>query len=341
MDYIGHICPVCDKRFHADDDVVVCPECGTPHHRACYESLGHCANSERHDEGYDYTAEQHELPKIKKCPSCGKENDENSFFCKYCGTSLSGDQPRRNTATQQSQPGAGFPFGGGAFRNAEGNQDENGQPIPFLDPLAGVPNDADFGEGVNAGEAAKYVKQNTPYFSRVFYNISTFNRSKFNFSAALLTSAYLLYRKMYKVGAALFALQLAIFSIVLYFTIVYRSVFENFTNNVMGQGQDYMTMVNNYSVYLSKLSSTDLMILYLPVIAMLVFFVIKIVVGACFNRLYMKHCKQQITQIKNQATEGENPETLLQTKGGVNMALAASVFGSAMIIYYFTNILII
>ena len=339
MDYIGHICPVCDKRFHADDDVVVCPECGTPHHRECYESLGHCANNDRHSEGYDYTAEQHELPKIKKCPSCGKENDENSFFCKYCGASLTTGQQRSEQEQQQGK--TGIPFGPWSVQASTEYQDENGQTVPFLDPLAGVPRDADFGDGVNAGEAAKYVKQNTPYFIRVFSNICSFNRSKFNFSAALLTSAYLLYRKMYKVGAALFTLQLAIFSIVLYFTIVYRSVFENFTSNVMGQDQDYMTMVNNYSVYLSKLSSTDLMILYLPGIAMLVFFVIKIVVGACFNRLYMKHCKQQITQIKNQATEGENPETLLQTKGGVNMALAASVFGSAMIIYYFTNILII
>lgn len=30
MDYIGFRCPVCDKNFHADDDVVVCPVCGTP-----------------------------------------------------------------------------------------------------------------------------------------------------------------------------------------------------------------------------------------------------------------------------------------------------------------------
>ncbi|MGN1051081.1 MAG: RING finger protein, partial [Acutalibacteraceae bacterium] len=48
MDYIGYKCPVCEKNFHADDDIVVCPECGAPHHRSCYEQIGKCAFSEKH-----------------------------------------------------------------------------------------------------------------------------------------------------------------------------------------------------------------------------------------------------------------------------------------------------
>ena len=27
MDYIGEKCPVCEKIFTADDDIVVCPDC--------------------------------------------------------------------------------------------------------------------------------------------------------------------------------------------------------------------------------------------------------------------------------------------------------------------------
>ena len=30
MDFLGKKCPVCSKNFHEDDDIVVCPECGTP-----------------------------------------------------------------------------------------------------------------------------------------------------------------------------------------------------------------------------------------------------------------------------------------------------------------------
>ncbi len=32
----GYICPVCMKKFTETDDIAVCPECGTPHHRECY-----------------------------------------------------------------------------------------------------------------------------------------------------------------------------------------------------------------------------------------------------------------------------------------------------------------
>ena len=34
-DYINEKCISCGKEFTKDDDVVVCPECGTPYHRGC------------------------------------------------------------------------------------------------------------------------------------------------------------------------------------------------------------------------------------------------------------------------------------------------------------------
>ena len=36
MKYENETCPVCGEKFTADSDVVVCPDCGTPHHRECY-----------------------------------------------------------------------------------------------------------------------------------------------------------------------------------------------------------------------------------------------------------------------------------------------------------------
>ncbi len=37
MDYTGKKCPICSEKFKADDDIVVCPKCGAPYHRSCYE----------------------------------------------------------------------------------------------------------------------------------------------------------------------------------------------------------------------------------------------------------------------------------------------------------------
>lgn len=48
MKYTNYKCPVCNNQFVEEDDVVVCPECGTPHHRECYIQNGKCANADKH-----------------------------------------------------------------------------------------------------------------------------------------------------------------------------------------------------------------------------------------------------------------------------------------------------
>ena len=45
-------CPVCNNTFEHDDDIVVCPECGTPHHRECYIENKSCANNHKHSEDF-------------------------------------------------------------------------------------------------------------------------------------------------------------------------------------------------------------------------------------------------------------------------------------------------
>ncbi|MCL2087137.1 MAG: hypothetical protein FWH05_06040 [Oscillospiraceae bacterium] len=50
--FIGMASPCCNKEFAENDDIVVCPECGSPHHRACWFEKGHCANLARHGGGY-------------------------------------------------------------------------------------------------------------------------------------------------------------------------------------------------------------------------------------------------------------------------------------------------
>lgn len=56
MEFTEYKCPVCDKQFKKGDDVVVCPECGAPHHRECYEKEGHCHFADKH--GADFSFER-------------------------------------------------------------------------------------------------------------------------------------------------------------------------------------------------------------------------------------------------------------------------------------------
>lgn len=48
MEFTELKCPVCGLQFTESDDVVVCPDCGAAHHRACWQSVGHCACADSH-----------------------------------------------------------------------------------------------------------------------------------------------------------------------------------------------------------------------------------------------------------------------------------------------------
>lgn len=52
--YENKSCPVCKNQFTEDDDIVYCPDCGTPHHRECWNLVGHCVNQGLHKSNYSY-----------------------------------------------------------------------------------------------------------------------------------------------------------------------------------------------------------------------------------------------------------------------------------------------
>ena len=87
--YEGLVCDVCGKPFDKDSDIVVCPDCGTPHHRECWHQLGHCINEIRHDEGFEWQAPVKEVPQGSiECPDCHSIMPVGTMFCENCGHSL-------------------------------------------------------------------------------------------------------------------------------------------------------------------------------------------------------------------------------------------------------------
>lgn len=51
-EFYGKHCPVCRNSFREGDNVVVCPVCGTPHHRECYAKDNKCGVEEYHASGF-------------------------------------------------------------------------------------------------------------------------------------------------------------------------------------------------------------------------------------------------------------------------------------------------
>ena len=99
----GNKCPYCGKVFLTTDDIVVCPECGTPHHRSCYKEHDSCANQEKHGE-FIWTPDKRDSsntsttvfpidlnnPKDNEvvCRFCGQVNKQFSKYCSKCGNIL-------------------------------------------------------------------------------------------------------------------------------------------------------------------------------------------------------------------------------------------------------------
>lgn len=115
LDYTGIKCPVCEKPFQPGDDIVVCPQCGAPYHRECYEKEGKCIFDDLHQQGKSWeapaapkTPDTSAEIKDQECPNCGKLNAHSALFCDQCGASLSGhpaehQNQNANPASQNRQ----------------------------------------------------------------------------------------------------------------------------------------------------------------------------------------------------------------------------------------------
>ena len=171
IDTKGISCVRCHSYLFEDDDVVYCPVCGAPHHRQCYNDLGHCALEEFHGTENEYKREivikkeeVIETPKIK-CSMCGEEYDPSLGKCPNCSSAN--------------------------FSRIVVNS---------FDFLGGVPKDEDLGDGVTAEEAKNFVFANTHRYIPKFAAFKNKKKVSWNWMAFLFPGAWMLSRKMYKKG---------------------------------------------------------------------------------------------------------------------------------------------
>lgn len=310
MEFTQYKCPVCNKSFVSGDDVVVCPECGAPHHRECWEKLGCCFYEDRHSEGFSFdakaengapTEDGQQAESKNVCPACGHQNAEGTFYCGRCGAPLGSNQSRQNP--NGAQNGQGMPFDFGAA-----------QGIAF-DPLAGMNGEDELCDGIKVSEMAKFVGKNTPYFLIYFKKIVSTGRSRFNFASLLMPGIYLIYRKMTLPGilVTLFYNAIVVLSSLLN---VYLSAFLDESGSIVS-GAD----VSVYGLLLIALMLTTS-----------ANYALRVLCGLFTNRFYFGHCKKKIKKIKE-----DNPENVserLEREGGVNLGFAISLGVATIIISY-------
>ena len=326
MDYKGHVCPVCNKAFEQGDDVVVCPICGTPHHRECYEELGHCVNLNRHRENYDYRREcevNSVEPEEITCAFCGAKNPKESNFCNYCGRTLGINNANTNTQNPEKTdtPQGGF---GGSF---------------FMDPLGGVKADEDLGQNVKASEAAKFVKTSTPYFIPQFKQLKERGKTRFSFVGFIFGGGWLLYRKMNTLGIII-----SLFMALLLFGDLFTAVYYGEAIKAIDVAYNEMTneLLRNYTMnfygalgdFFKSLTSEQIANCIFRTGISILNILIRVICGIFGNRWYYKHTIKNISKIKSNSTSQQEVDTKLNTKGGVNVPIAISLIACYYIILY-------
>lgn len=331
--YSGLECPVCKEIFKDGDDIVVCPECGAPYHRSCYKQTGHCLYEDKHGTDEAWYQKEHEYQKAreKKCPRCGIINSADSLFCSKCGQSLSYDsqaQGQAPTDTAESYYSPPPPPGAGSGPGV----DPTSAPFPF-DPMGGV-NPKDHIEGIEAGDMAKFVQANTPYYMGRFLNLSAFKRGRFNFAAFIFGGGWFLYRKQYVLGIILTAFQVvaAVASTFLqyYYTIPLMNELLPNTNQAFKYNWGFTQAWNA----LAEKSPLTLFLVILPTILILFQFIERIFCGIFANRLYLKYCVKKINTIKVQTNTTQDYEAKLKETGGINTPLAFSLMICYVIISF-------
>ena len=99
------ICPYCKTKLTDGDDVVVCSDCGMPHHKECWiENQGcttfGCIGSISYSKEKDLSGSQQNTVDFEitfdgdiilgnvYCWRCGTLNDAANVYCSFCGSKL-------------------------------------------------------------------------------------------------------------------------------------------------------------------------------------------------------------------------------------------------------------
>lgn len=279
-------CVVCKAYLFEDDDVVYCPECGAPHHRECYDSIGHCGLEEFHGTDNQYKKEKIEDEKPQQetvednyitCGMCGEKYDKAEVSCPNCNTP--------NIAR------AGTRF------------------IRF-DFLGGVPADTDLGDGVTANEAKMFVGGNTHRYIPKFFKFSKGKKLSWNWLAFLVPCAWFLSRKMYLLGVLVGAIQIAISMLSIPLFVAVEPLYE-------AAGYNYVELT---SILAEKIPEIGVTAITVAFAGTLIDFILRIVTAIFGDILYRNHVIAKVNEIKRNSEEVEFD---LLRLGGVSIFAAA------------------
>lgn len=282
--YEGLSCPVCQKAFLPNEDIVVCPQCGLPHHRACWKSIGECYATAKHGTEEQWsrdTAPQQSASTNTQtnniCPKCQKNNAEYAEFCSRCGTPLAtGDW--YSAPTQTPPPAWNYYAPQYTYGNTYSNESI---------------------DGIEAEDLAAIVGNNQQYYMPRFRRMADGKSDGWNWAAFLFPQYWLFYRKQYLLGSIYLFVAL-LFSVV--YSIIAAPLQAAETNAAM------MTAMQDMQNH----------VLFYPWMALsLINLTLSVLLGIKGNQFYYNHCRNRIHTIREKTPDLSAAE--LRTYGGTSV----------------------
>ena len=308
MRYENEKCCFCGESFKNGDKIVVCPECGAPHHKSCYEINSKCAFDNLHSEGYvwtgNYTAQedtafQSRTRQTKFCPVCQAENSADAEYCENCKAPF--------LVTQQQTDAEKINIDGEYVSSEEYIDIEN---------------------TVKVGEAAVYIKSNSQKYLKTYLKAKySKSRPKFNFAAFFLSPYWFFYRKMYLPGILFAGTTMAAS---LFFMSLVRRCFPEATAYLSAaaeQGISDMTdLMQNYQKYIQTGMQQHPALYRAICFFPLVFILINLIAGFTANRLYLNKIKKDVLKIRSISPNKDTLYAYLYAKGGTSILVVVAAF---------------
>lgn len=303
--YTNEQCPVCNEHFKNDDDIAVCPYCGTPHHRECYKANSDCANHHKHNDGFKWE------------PTFVYQEDT---------------QPPAPTSEETFQSG----------QPNDINQTPFGMPF-MANPLASFPPELE--EGVKTEDVAIFVRQDAIKYIGKFQQIKngkkTWNWAAFFFAPywffyrKLYKLGAIILAVLLLLSAISFLPPAVRFANTVY---DYEAKLEELSESIEtdAEYQSAMTELSADMRTIFEENSTGIALIVFQSTASLA---VSIFIGLNANKWYYKHTISQIKKIKSENKNGDY-KPLLFASGGISFGAAfLSVLAEKAIIFALEMIL--
>ncbi|MBR6552434.1 MAG: hypothetical protein IKT89_06290 [Clostridia bacterium] len=311
MRFENQICPVCEEKFKENDEIVVCPECGTPHHRDCYINLGECKNSPLHNENFTFEPVKEEQDKIDILIDDEIKNTKD--VVNVVNVEFNSDDEKNNENLRSTIEEL--------FKNINGKSTDqvllNNTPSSYFEAAIG--------------------KNQNYYMPRFLIMEGTQKKRLINVCAFVFPFAWAIYRKMYKLALLVFCIYIALLSVTVapilsneeYVEAMNKCYMEDptfYEKVLLYEAGQNVTFTKTQSEFMEISKNLTIS----PVIAygtLIVSLAMKIFLGLYATRLYKDKLTKNIEKARKLSLDEAKLKDYLKSKYGVTPMFIAIIAG--------------